>query len=70
MASNRWDLGKPNVGDMFDLGFITPWNVRNFSDYDEMQTIPFNTPPDSMAGQMDGDQNTTAGSRGGKKRKK
>ena len=67
MASNRWDMGKPSTGDMFDSGFINAWEVREHGDYETMHTIPFNTPPDTMAGQMDGDQNTTAG--GGRKKK-
>jgi hypothetical protein len=69
MAKNRWDMGKPDVGDMFDPGFITAWNARNHGDYETMHTIPFTTPPSTMQEQMDGDENMTAGSRGGRKKK-
>jgi hypothetical protein len=69
MAKNRWDMGKPSLGDAFDPGFISPLTVKTgHGDYEDIATIPFNTPPATMEGQMDGDEHTTAGNKRGKKR--
>jgi hypothetical protein len=71
MAKNRWDMGKPELGAGFDEGFISPWNdnVRDFSDFAKLETIPAGgNMPSTMAEQMDGDQNTTF-SGGGRRRK-
>jgi hypothetical protein len=71
-GSNRWNQGKPSLGDSFDDGFVSPWNAgarRGHGDYEDISTIPFATPPDTMAGQMDGDQNMTAGTKGKRGRK-
>jgi len=72
MADNRWDKGKPEVGQSFHPGFISPWNanVRNFSDFETLQTNPETTPPATMAGQMDGDENTSFGGGEGRRGRK
>jgi len=69
MAKDRWNQGKPSLGDAFDPGFVSPLGVKTgHGDAEDLATIPFNTPPATMEGQMDGDEHTTAGSKRGKKR--
>lgn len=55
---SRWDKGKPSIGDSFHPGFVSPWNenVRNFSDFETIATIPETDRPATMGGQMDGDE--------------
>ena len=70
MASDRWNQGKPSLGDSFDPGFVSPWNSntrKGFGDYEEIATIPTSPKPNTMAGQMDGAENETfTGGRGKK----
>jgi hypothetical protein len=73
MAKDRWNQGKPSLGDAFDPGFISPWDAgtrKGHGDYEDIATIPMNVPPDTMAGQMDGDQNVTAAAGRGSRKKK
>lgn len=67
---NRWNMGTPDIGASFDDGFVSPWNsnTRNFSDFETIATIPSTSKPATMAGQMDGDENTTFSSGGGRRR--
>lgn len=69
--ADRWNQGKPSLGDSFDPGFISPWNenVRKFSGFETLETIPSSLIPGTMAEQMDGDQQTTF-TGGGKRRKR
>jgi len=70
--SNRWDLGIPSSGTGMHEGFIAPTNnpVRNYSDFAELQCVPATSIPQTMAEQMDGDQNTTWGPSGSSRRKR
>lgn len=61
MASNRWDLGKPSMNGGFNPGFVSPLTVASgLGDSATLATIPQNSPPKTMAEQMEGDQDTTA----------
>ena len=68
MASNRWDLGKPENGGSYDSGFITAWDERTWAEMETMFIPPMNGKPATMAEQMDGDQAVT-GQAGGRKRR-
>ena len=71
MANSRWDMGTPEAGTDWDQGAVSPWNgnVRTFSDYATLQTVPAPEFYDTMASQMDGDEHITwAPERGGRNR--
>jgi hypothetical protein len=68
--ADRWNLGRPDIGAGFDPGFVSPWNdsVRGgFGDLDRIATIPTSRIPESFAGEMDGDAQTTFSGRGKKR---
>ena len=69
MPKDRWNQGKPETGIDFHPGFVSPWNgsVREFSEFEKIQTNPGARIPSTMSEQMDGDANTDWGS-GGKKK--
>jgi len=65
--ADRWNVGKPEIGASFHPGFVSPWNdnVREWADFERIQTIPETMRPATMEGQMDGDQNIGFGGGGG-----
>jgi hypothetical protein len=67
--ADRWNGGKPDKGEAMHPGFISPLNqnVRNFSEYESIQTVVPSKHPATMAEQMDGDQGIGWGGNGGKK---
>jgi len=62
MAKDRWNQGRPSLGDSFAEGFVSPWNSntrKGHGDYNDIATIPSSPKPATMAGEMDGDDQTT-----------
>lgn len=69
--ADRWNGGSIDVGSDFATGFVTPWNVRRFSQFNEMQTLPRMAIPGTFAEEMDGDSDVSWGPEGGRgKRRK
>lgn len=71
MAKDRWNQGTPNIGDSFHPDFISPWNSntrKGHGDYKDIATIPTSRIPETFAGEMDGDAQTTFTGGKGKKR--
>lgn len=60
--ADRWNQGKPSLGDSFNPGFVSPWNSntrKGHGDYQDIATIPSTKIPGTFAEEMDGDAQTT-----------
>jgi hypothetical protein len=58
--ADRFNLGKPARGEAFHPGFVSPWNAGTL-DHDgaEIGLMPTSSIPETFAGEMDGDAQTT-----------
>jgi hypothetical protein len=66
--ANRWNMGAPAVGEDFDTGFVTAYNVRGpHWELERMATMPVSSIPPTMGGQMGADEHVTWTSGGGRR---